>query len=130
MALNGVRARDSNWPPTTTYCDVVRWRMVWHDLVNDGHDGGGRAASSPDKWVQQDRLNPLPLRSFHLHGNLSPKSSMNRCGQPESPRGDRRRPGSLHLRSSSVYCTMLTLLGATDRATSGAFFFDFHVMSY
>jgi hypothetical protein len=103
--------------------------MAWHDRVNGGHDSGGRATTSPGKWVRRDRLDPHPLRSFHLRGNISPKSSMNHCGQPKSPHGDRRWLGSLHLRSSLVYCTKLTPLSAHDRATSGAFFFDFHVMS-
>jgi hypothetical protein len=109
---------------------MVRWRMEWHDWVNDGHDGGGRAATLPGKLVWRDRLDPLHLRSFHLRGNLSPESSMNCYGQPKSPCRDRHWPGSLHLRSSSAYYTMLTPLGAPDRATSGEFFFDFHVMSY
>jgi hypothetical protein len=39
MALNGVRAQDNDWLSTTTYCDVVRWSMAWHDRVNGGHDG-------------------------------------------------------------------------------------------
>jgi hypothetical protein len=61
VALTGIKARDSNWPHNTTYCDVVRWSMAWHDRVNGGHDGGGHVATSPGKWVRRDRLDPLPL---------------------------------------------------------------------
>jgi hypothetical protein len=64
MALKGVRARDSNWPSPMTYCDVVRWRIAWHDRVNGGHDGGGRVATSSGKWVRRDQLDPLPSDIF------------------------------------------------------------------
>jgi hypothetical protein len=66
VVLARVKAPDSNWSSTMTYCDVVGWRMVWHNRVNGGHDGGDRAATSPGKWVRRDRHDPLPLRSFHL----------------------------------------------------------------
>jgi hypothetical protein len=112
---------------TTTWYDGV-WRGMTG--VNDGHNGGGRVATLPGKWIQRDWLNPLPLRSFHTCINISTESSTNRCGQPEWPHGYRRWQVSLNLRSFSVYCTMLTPLSAPDRATWGAFFFDLHSANY
>jgi hypothetical protein len=98
--------------------------------VYDSHYGDGRTATSRSKWVRRGWPNPIPLRSFHPRGNIPPESSTNHDGQPESPHGGRRQQGSLNQRSFAVYCTMLISFSARDRATWGAFFFNFHVVSY
>jgi hypothetical protein len=75
------------------------WNNLWRGVteVNSGNHGEGRTATSPGKWVRWGRLDPLPLWSFHVHGNIMPKMSTNHSDRCRSWRGDHRRGDSLNL---------------------------------
>jgi hypothetical protein len=105
---------------------------MWHGRigVNGGHDGGGRATTSSGKWVRRGWLNPsLPLDIFILAVTFHPNQARITAARPNH----RARSLAARCRASLIlsrHCTMAIPFNSSDRATSGAFYFDFYTANY
>jgi hypothetical protein len=123
------KVSSSNWLPTMTYRDVETPSSTWHN--REGRRTLTMAFRPIVKQVVTAASAQIHLWPWYFHSssNIYVEPCTNLCGEL----------GSWHeiagnevlcTRDLFRYCTMPTPLSVSDRATWGAFFFIFHVVSY